>query len=103
MDQPRNANARRDLSNASSALDMYIVKSEISFLEMDHKLALHWHEDGGKEGKGKDTLGLVITTNEIVHDIRVPDAFCNLFFVANVPFLPNKHGTSKRHEFYSNT
>jgi len=35
-------------------------------------------------------LGLIITTNEIVHNIRVTNAFCDLFFVANIPFLPTK-------------
>jgi hypothetical protein len=50
-------------------------------------LALHWHEKSKDGTEGEDTLCLVITTNEIVHDIGVPDAFCNLFLVANVPFL----------------
>ena len=36
-------------------------------------------------------LGLVVTTDEIVHDIRVPDTLSDLFLITNVPFLPKAH------------
>lgn len=42
-----------------------------------------------KEGKKRiDILCLVITSNKIVHDVGVPDTLCDLFLVADVPFLP---------------
>ena len=93
VDQPRNANTRGDLGNAPSTFSVYIVKGEVSFLkDIDiSQSALHWHERRRTKGK-KDILGLVITTNEIVHNIRVPNAFCNLFFIVDIPFLPSKHG-----------
>jgi len=88
VNQPGNANARRNLGNAPSTIGVYVVISEISLGRIS-QLALHWYGILGRRGR-KDTLCLIITTNEIVHNIGVSDAFCNLFLVANVPFLPNK-------------
>jgi hypothetical protein len=88
VDQPRNANARGDFGDTPSTVDVYIVKGEVSF------------NGGGRHarvgdccGSGKkrmDILCLVITSDEIVHDVRVPDTLCDLFLVADVPFLPIK-------------
>ena len=90
MHQPRNANARRNMGNAPGTIDMYVVISEISSGGRSQS-ALHRHEIMGRRGDGRGhRLCLIITTNEIVHNIGVPDAFCNLFLVANVPFLPSK-------------
>ncbi len=36
VNQPRNANARGDLGNAPSTFNMYIIKSEISFVKRYH-------------------------------------------------------------------
>ncbi len=92
MDQPRNANARSDLGNTPSTFNMYIVICEISSGKKDITVSGY---TGTKDPEG-GTLGLIITTNEIVHNIRVPNTFCNLFFVADVPFLPSKHMGERR-------
>ena len=86
MDQPRNANARGNLGNALSTFDVYIVICEIS-CGKEITVGIRKSKDGTE---GEDTLCLIITTNEIVHNIGVPNAFCNLLLVANVPFLPSK-------------
>ena len=85
VNQPRDANVRGNLGNALSTFDVHVVIREIS-LGRRSRLAMHSHENI-REGNGVDTLCLIITTDEIVHDIRVPNAFRNLFLVANVPFL----------------
>lgn len=64
--------------------------------EADHSQ----HEIRGRRGGGH-ILCLIITTDEIVHDIGVPDAFCNLLLVANVPFLPRKTKTIVADSFYN--
>ena len=86
MNQPRNANARRHMGNAPSTTDVYVVIREISSGGRSQS-AQNNGEGGGH------ILCLIITTDEIVHDIGVPDAFCNLLLVANVPFLPRKTKT----------
>lgn len=68
VDQPRNANACGDFGNAPSTFNVYIVKSEISFVKDITVSVCTGTKDEVKEG-GKDTLGLIITANEIVHDI----------------------------------
>lgn len=89
VDQPRNANARGDFSNTPGTVNVYIVKSEISFATVSVELA---RKDRRRKGERIYILGLIVTANEIVHDIRMANAFCNLFFVANVPFLPSERG-----------
>jgi hypothetical protein len=84
VDQPMNANARGNLGNALSTFDVYVVISEIP---VGRRSQVGVGTKRIRKEGGEVTLCLVITTNEIVHDIGVPDAFCNLFLVTNVPFL----------------
>jgi hypothetical protein len=83
VDQPRNANARSDPGNALSALDMDVIESKVSTRRGGLGVSICRNEV-----LKKNALGLIITTDEVVHDIGVPNAFSDLFFVANVPFLP---------------
>lgn len=93
VDQPRNANARGDLGNALSTFHVYVVIGEISFVKEITQVSVALARKNGCDGRNgkRDVLGLIITANEIVHNIRVPNAFCDLFFVADLPFLPSKH------------
>ena len=40
-------------------------------------------------------LGLVITSNQVVHDIRVPQTFSDLLLIAKVPFLKERKRPTK--------
>ena len=66
------------------------TSSYVKFLGKEITIGVALTRKIRKEGSGDsdDPLCLIITTNEIVHDIGMPDAFRNLFLVANVPFLP---------------
>ena len=92
VDQPRDSNARGDVGDAPSTFDVYVVKSEVSSREGERWEGYTVSDAVGLKEKVKkintDALCLVITTNEIVHDIGVSDTFCDLFLVADVPFLP---------------
>ena len=98
VDQPRNPNACGDFSDTPRAVDVYIIKGEISF------------NGGGRMQRSAfvavllkimkkriDVLCLVITANKIVDDVGVSDTFCDLFLVADVPFLEHyaKSSSSK--------
>jgi hypothetical protein len=89
VDQPGDADARGDLGDAPGTFGVYVVKSEISSSRERAALARR------KEREfffWQDILCLVITANEVVHNVGVPDALCDLLLVADVPFLP-KNGS----------
>ena len=60
---------------------MNVVKGEVS-VAISGQYHIH------KERDGWTILGLIVATNEVVHDIGVPDTLGNLFLVTDVPFLP---------------
>ena len=89
VDQPGNANARGDFGDTPSAVGVYIVKGEVPLngerrVQGSAIVAVALK----RKKNGLDVLCLVITACEIVHDVGVPDTFCDLFLVADVPFLP---------------
>jgi hypothetical protein len=94
VDQPGNADARGDLGDAPSTFGVYVVKSEISSScartrarEREVRSATALARRKEREKKWQDVLCLVITADEVVHDVGVPDALCDLFLIADVPFL----------------
>ncbi len=83
VDEARHADARGDLGDAPSSLDVNVIKSKVSFA---HGLPGQCERDRQR----KDMLGLIIAANEVVHDIRMSDALSNLLLVSDIPFLPNQ-------------
>ena len=82
MNEPRNADARRDLGDTSGSLYMNVIEGEVSFAhgpQAQHRI--------NRNATG-DILGLIVAADEVVHDIGVPDTLGDLILVADVPFLP---------------
>lgn len=97
MHEALDSDLRSDFGDPLRTRDMDIGKLEVPTKEENKKKEGSKHVSRTRlEKKKKALLGLVISANEIVHNIRVPQTLCYLFFIPDIPFLNTWRTTSIR-------
>lgn len=79
MDEPVNVILGDSLSNPHGTLDMHVLQGEVPRPVS--------YRPKGSNLPGLGSLGRVVAANQVVDDVRVPDALLNRLGVVEVVFL----------------